>query len=169
MRSSAPADHRPSRTAVKQAARAVTELAHAIATLPEATYRRLPLDTELRADFDVARKLKSSGARDRQLRHLGAVLREDEELLATLRSILDGVSQAHYDEARLFHELEGWRERLLDPQHQATALVEAVQAFPALDRPALERALQLYQKTGDKGAFRTMFRLLREAAAQQTP
>lgn len=159
---------RPSRTAVKQAALAVTELAHKIADLPEAAFRRLLLDEATREDFRIARNLKPSGARDRQLRHLSALLRDDENLLEQLRATLDGVDQQHLDESRRFHELEELRDRLLDPHRQAAALDDITRRFPALDRPTLERALKQHRTSSDKAAFRTVFRLLR-AAAEQTP
>lgn len=169
MRSSLPQDSRPSRTAVKRAALAVTELAHRIAELPEATFRRLPLDADTREDFATARALKPSGARDRLLRHLSAVLREEAELLEQLRAALDGTDQQHRDEARLFHHLETLRDRLLVPESADAALVEAQAEFPALDSPALKNALALHRKTGDKAAFRSVFRLLRDAAEKATP
>ena len=169
MRPAPPQDQKPSRTAIKLAALAVTELCHKIADLPDAAFRRLPLSAETRADFEIARSLKSSGARDRVLRHLSAVLREEDEQLAQLRAALDGTDQQHRDESRLFHHLETLRDRLLDPEQQAVALAQAVQEFPALDRPALERALKLYHKTADKAAFRAVFKLLRDAAKATPP
>lgn len=169
MRPAPPQDQKPSRTAIKKAAHAVTELAHKIADLPESTFRRMPISAELRADFELARSLKASGARDRILRHLSAVLREETEQLEQLRAALDGTDQQHRDDSRRFHHLEGLRDRLLDPEQAAQALTQAAQEFPALDRSALERALKLHHKTADKAAFRTVFKLLRDAAEKSTP
>lgn len=157
-----------SRTARKAAAHAVTDLAHQIADLPEATFRRLPLDAETRAAFVIARSLKASSARARQLRHLGAVLREEEEMLQGVRLVIDGNDQRQLDDNKLFHQLEGLRDRLLAVESAAAALAEASTAFPALDQTALKNALAQHRKDGDKKAFRTVFRLLREAAAKVT-
>jgi len=154
---------RPSRTARKKEALAVTELAHQVAGLPEATFRRLPLATEVRNDFIIARGLKASGARDRLLRHLSALLRDDEELLAAVRDTLGGFDRRQQEESRLFHRLEGLRNRLLEPETASAALDEVRRDFPSLDLSALQRALTA-QRNGDKGAYRTIFRLLRDAA-----
>jgi ribosome-associated protein len=155
-----------SRTARKEAVHAITDLAHQIAELPEATFRRLQLNEETREAFVVARGLKASSARARQLRHLGALLREDEEMLAGIRQTLEGNDQRQLADNKLFHDLEGLRDRLLVPESSAAALDEARTAFPALDQAALKNALAQHRKDGDKKAFRTIFRLLRDAAAK---
>lgn len=157
-----------SRTARKEAAHAVTELAHQIAELPEATFRRLQLNDETREAFVVARSLKASSARARQLRHLSGLLREDEEMLKGIRQTLEGNDQRQLADNKLFHDLEGLRDRLLAPESAAVALNEARAAFPALDQAALKSAVAQHHKDGDKKAFRTVFRLLRDAAAKGT-
>ena len=157
-----------SRTARKEAAHAVTDLAQQIAELPDATFRRLQLNDETRAAFVLARGLKASSARARQLRHLGALLREDEEMLAGIRQTLEGNDQRQLADNKLFHDLEGLRDRLLAEEGAAVALEEARTAFPLLDQVALKSALAHYRKDGDKKAFRTVFRLLRDAAAKET-
>ncbi|PKN12475.1 MAG: hypothetical protein CVU69_06745 [Deltaproteobacteria bacterium HGW-Deltaproteobacteria-4] len=157
-----------SRTARKEAAHAVTDLAHQIAELPEATFRRLQLNDETRAAFVVARGLKASSARARQLRHLGALLREDEEMLSGIHQTLEGNDQRQLADNKLFHDLEGLRDRLLAEEGASVALEEARTAFPLLDPVALKSAMAKYRKDGDKKAFRTVFRLLREAAAKET-
>lgn len=151
---------RPSRTQLKHAAEAVTELAQRLAELPEATFRRLPLPEELRAEFAQVRVMKVSGARARQLRHLGSVLREDAELLAQLQEVLAGHSQAQRDEARALHRIEELRTRLVDPQQGAAALDELAAVAPGIDRGALQQQIELYRRNADKKAFRTIFRLL---------
>lgn len=155
-----------SRTARKEAVHAITELAHQIAELPEATFRRLQLNDETREAFVVARGLKASSARARQLRHLGALLREDEEMLAGIRQTLEGNDQRQLADNKLFHDLEQLRDRLLLAESSTAALDEARTAFPALDLTALKSALAQHRKDNDKKAFRTVFRLLRDAAAK---
>lgn len=157
-----------SRTARKAAVHAVTDLAHQIAELPEATFRRLSLNDETREAFVVARGLKASSARARQLRHLGALLREDEEMLSGIRLTLEGNDQRQLADNKLFHDLEGLRDRLLLAESSAAAFAEARTAFPALDQAALKSALAQHRKDSDKKAFRTVFRLLRDAASKGT-
>ena len=155
-----------SRTARKEAAHAVTDLAHQISELPEATFRRLQLNEETRAAFVIARGLKSSSARARQLRHLGSLLREYDEMLQGIRQTLEGNDERQLADNKLFHDLEKLRDRLLETESSTAALHEAEVAFPALDQTALKSALAQHRKDGDKKAFRTVFRLLRDAAGK---
>lgn len=157
-----------SRTARKEAAHAITDLAQQIAELPEATFRRLPLNEETRAAFVIARGLKASSARSRQVRHLAGLLREDDVMLSGVHQTLEGNDQQQLDNNKLFHHLEELRDRLLAPESTAAALHEALTAFPALDQAALKSALAQHHKDSDKKAFRTVFRLLRDAAAKVT-
>lgn len=150
---------RPSRSARKRAAGEVTELAHQLAELPEAAFRRLPLPEELRAEFAQVRTMKASAARERQLRHLGGVLRDDAALQGELQAELSGHSQVQRDAARALHRLEELRARLLDPATAAMALAE-VAARPGLDLAALQQQLERHRRDGDKKAFRAIFRLL---------
>lgn len=154
---------RPSRTQRKLAAEAVTELAHRLTELPDATFKRLPLSDELRAEFSQVRKMKASAARERQLRHLGSELREDEELLARLKETLAGHDQKSRDEARLLHQFETWRTRLVDEALHAVTLNEVCAALPGLDRKALLDLIERYVQRCDKAAYRGIFRLLQEA------
>jgi ribosome-associated protein len=163
-----PADYeRPSRSALKRAAEAVTDLAHRLADLPDAAFRRLPLTDELRAEFVLVRGMKDSGARARQLRHLGSALREDAELLEQLQSVLAGHSQAQRNDARALHRIEELRTRLLDPELSSAVLLELAETAPNLDRAALQRAINAYRGSNDKKAFRTIFRLLQSACADK--
>lgn len=160
MRRLPPDSERPSRTQRKLAAEAVVELAHKLADLPDATFKRLPLTEELRAEFSQVRKMKASAARERQLRHLGSELRADEELLAELTAVLGGHSQARRDEAQHFHQIEELRESLLDPKYGSAALADLESRAPHLDHAALRHQIELYRRTGDKKVYRAIFRLL---------
>jgi ribosome-associated protein len=81
---------------------------------------------------------------------------------------LEGNDQRQLADNKLFHDLEGLRDRLLAEEGAAAALAEARTAFPLLDPVALKSAMAKYRKDGDKKAFRTVFRLLRDAAAKET-
>jgi ribosome-associated protein len=163
MRRLPPDSERPSRSALKRAAAGVTDLAEQLADLPEAAFRRLPLSAALLSEFVQVRAMKASGARARQLRHLGSALRADPEVLAQLQATLAGHTQVQRDDARALHRLEELRARLLDPQQSAAALAEVMATLPDIDRSALQHAIHACRDNNDKKAFRSIFRLLQSA------
>lgn len=146
------------------AAEAVTELAHQLAALPDTAFRELPLPKDLRVEFEQVRKMKASGARARQLRHLAGGLRVDEELLAILNTALGGQRRSSRESAQRFQQLEALRESLLDPQHGVEVLRAIEQSAPGLDHAALRDQIQLYRHTGDKQYYRAIFRWLERAS-----
>lgn len=152
-----------SRTKKKEAALAVTALAHRLADLPEAAFRRLHLDEDLQESFLTVRGLKPSGARDRLLRHIGAVLREERSTLERLQSFLDEFDGQHGEEARRFHRYEELRNALLDPDREAETLAHLHSELPGLDAAALPPLIRRCRLGGDKAAHRQLFRLLRDA------
>lgn len=153
MRRLPPDSERPSRTQRKLAAEAVVELAQQIAALPDPVFKGLPLPRELREEFVQVRKMKASGARARQVRHLAGELRADEDLLAALNTAVGGQRRLSREELR---------ESLLDPQHGAEALCALQQSAPALDHAALHEQIERYRQTGDKRYYRAIFRLLEQ-------
>ncbi len=154
----------PSRSALKRAAKEIETLARKLAELPPADLQRLGLDDDdLRREIDQARATKGHGARDRQIRHLAAVLRKREDEVEALREFIDDLEGGRRREAEAFHQLEALRERLCDPHLFSAALVEAKERWPALDTQALARLARSAHAGGDKKAFREIFRLLRAA------
>jgi len=155
---------RPSRSALKRAAKAIEELARQVVEMPEAEWKKLPASPVVRAEIALARGTKGhGGARKRQIKHLAALLRQREEEAEELQTFLSGLDQLHLGEKRDFHELEELRDRLCDPERCAAALEELEGALPGLDRGALGRLARSVHANGDRRAYREIFRRLREA------
>lgn len=153
---------KPSRSAMKRAAKEVEDLARSLAELPASELARLPADPEIRREIDQARATRSHGARDRQIRHLAAFLRRREEQTGALRDFLQGVDEVHLAEKRNFHRLEALRDRLCDPHRFEGALVEIREAFPGADTAAFGRLARSARESKDRKAYREIFRLLRQ-------
>jgi ribosome-associated protein len=151
-----------SRTARKRAAHAVEDLARQLVELPDSQWRKLPVDDELRAEIALARGTHGHGSRDRQTRHLAALLRRREEDLFLLSAFLDTGRQQHQQQTEDFHQLELLRDRLCAPATFAAALEEAA-ALPGADREALAGLARSVHAGGDKRAAREIFRRLRAA------
>jgi ribosome-associated protein len=153
----------PSKSAKKRAAKEIEDLAKELAEVSDAAFGRLPLTTELREEVRLARATKAHGARKRQIQHLAAVLRKDEEAAETLRAHLDGLNQVHYRDQQVFHALEELRDRLCAPDSCPAALEEVRRSLPTADAGALARLAKAVHSSNDRRAAREIFRLLRSA------
>jgi ribosome-associated protein len=157
----------PSRSALKRAARDIENLARQLAELAPATLNRLEVDEDLRHEIDQVRATKGYGARDRQIRHLAAVLRRREDAVESLQAFIADLEGGRRSDAEAFHQLEELRERLCDPHLFPAALADAESRWPHLDTGALTRLARSVHTGGDKRAFREIFRLLRTTSEEQ--
>lgn len=155
---------KPSRSALKRAAKEVEETARQLVEMPEAELAQLALDAELAQEVELARETRGRGSHKRQVKHLAGMLRHRGEELIELRGALDGLHQVRNAEARALHELEALRERLCDPEQGEKALAEVAGRWPALDSAALSRKVRAVRSSKDKKAFREIYRMLRDAA-----
>lgn len=153
----------PSRSARKRSAQGVEELARQLVALSEAQLRQLPVSPQIMEELQQVRAVRSLQARDRQVRHLAACLRREEEVLPPLEAFLAGHDQRQLEDRQQFHQLEQWRDALCQPQSSSQALAEITRELPAADAKNLSRLARTAQN-GDRRAFREIFRLLRQAA-----
>ena len=155
----------PSRSARKRDAKAVEDLARSLVALPEARIGKVPLGEGLRRELLLARNTRGHAARDRQTRHLAALLRREEDL-APLEEFLAGTDRQQREETESFHQLEEWRDRLCLADEFAPALQEIAGIFPAIDTRRLTRLAGAVHAGRDRQAAREIFRLLRTAREQ---
>lgn len=152
----------PSRSAKKRAAQEIEHLAHELADLAEAEWRKLPATPELRDEIRQARETSGHSSRKRQIKHLAGVLRRDEEATAALRDFLDGQHAQQLAEKKTFHALEELRDRLCNPELYATALQEVGQRYPGIDQAEIAHLARAVHDSKDRRAYREIFRRLRE-------
>ncbi len=157
------------RTAKKRAAQAIEALAVRMVEAGDAVCKRLPLTDELREDLQRARGIKARTARKRQIKHLAGLLRRDPEAVTAIKTALDAVGRTTRSEGDAFQRIEQMRDALCDPVSFAGALERAAGEIPGLDRQTFTRLAHRVHMTGDKRAFREIFRRLRvltEASAE---
>ena len=154
---------RPNKSALKRAAKEVESVAEQLASVAEASLAGLELSAELRRELTQARGTKAHGARKRQVKHLAGLLRGRPEELAVIREHLQGESDRHSAEQRIFHHVEAWRDRLCTASSAEAALEELAARCPTLDQRELAK-LSRAACHGDKAAARQIFRRLREVA-----
>ncbi len=154
----------PSRSQKRREALAVLELAERLVELPDRQLAALAMPDELRELVRDSRRITAQVARKRQLQFLAkAMRREDEDILEAMRSALDkDRNQSRRETARL-HQIEDWRERLLDEGDEA--LTELLQDHPAAPRQELRQLIRSARLEREKQrpprAFRELFRTLR--------
>jgi ribosome-associated protein len=150
-----------SKSEKKRQAQALTNLGESLIGLPLTTLDKLPLPDNLRLSIMEAKRIKSFGAKKRQMLLVGKLLREADSapIIAAYQAILDEQSgQAHQ-----FHLVEHWRTRLL--QEDKEALTEFVETFHPTELQLLKQLIKkgkeealLPQKSA---AAKALFRYLR--------
>jgi len=121
----------------------------------------LELPDALRAAIADHRRFPSHEAKRRQLQFIGRIMRDMDP--APLQQALDALAgesaQARYE----FHQLERWRDRLIE---EPEALTEFMAEYPEANTQQLRHhVIQVRKATsGDaqRAAYRALFRFLRE-------
>ena len=160
------AEHLPSRSDRKRADKPFQDLARQLAELAATACQALPAPDDLKEEILAAIQTTAHGARNRQIKRLASLLRRREQDAEVLREALAGRDAIHRDEVQSHKGLEMLRERICDPDQSETAVEEAVRRFPSLDRKNLQRlsrAARTAKGTGDRQAYREIFRRLRRA------
>jgi ribosome-associated protein len=123
------------------------------------------LSEQLVDAIEEARGISAWGGRKRQLQYIGKLMREvDPE---PIRRRLDAWAHGHREDTARLHQLEQWRDRLLN---EADALESLATEHPELDqskfRALISRARVERASGGPPHASRELFRALRALAAK---
>ena len=125
---------RPSKSRRKREVHAITDLGEKLMTIPESQLKTIPYTIIVDAVI-ACKKIKKGNARKRQIQFIGKQLRKvDLDVVTELIDRFDASSNNHL---RHFHQLESWRDRLLD-EDQAI-LAEIFEAIPNIDRQHLRQ------------------------------
>jgi ribosome-associated protein len=153
-----------SKTKQKQAMHELQALGEALLDLPAAQLDALQLPDALLRALREAKTIAAHGAKRRQIQYIGRLMRDIDaapirERLALARGESAQASARH-------RRLEQWRARLMEDD---AALTEFAQQFPRADtqilRTLIRNARREQKEAKPPRAFRELFRLLREAAA----
>ncbi|WED42904.1 ribosome biogenesis factor YjgA [Legionella cardiaca] len=154
-------EEQKSKSQKKRDAEALQKVGVKLIALNATKLDELPLPANLRQAIIEAKNIKSHGAMRRQAQLIGKLMRasDSEAILAAYESIVAEDSA----QTAAFHELEQWRERLIDDGKEAlTAFIDQynptdVQQLRQLVKKAID------EKTNNKqgGASKALFRFLR--------
>jgi len=151
-----------SKTQVKRELHALQDLGQRLTTLKLDLLNKLPLTDELRRALAEAPKHTANAAKKRHVQFIGRLMRDqDIEAILSLLDQLDA-STRQYNER--FHNLERWRDRLLNG---TDATLEAfVLEYPQADRQHLRQLIRQGQhelaQNKPPAASRKIFKYIRE-------
>lgn len=152
----------PSKSQLKRDADELVTLGERLVELPTQQLAAVPLSEELREAVEAARAITARGARKRQLKYIGKLMRhEDPE---PIRAALETFAGHHAASVARHHQCERWRDRLITEGD--AALGALLQAFPGADRQHLRQLVRSAQAEAARGrppkSSRELFRYLRE-------
>jgi ribosome-associated protein len=141
---------------------ALQRLGEALLSFDAEALQQLGLPDQLLDALDAANRIKSHGARRRQLQYIGKLMRQVDT--APIEAAVHARQHQHSTNTREFHQLEELREALITGGDATLATV--LQQFPLADRQRLRKlARQAHKEREDHQppkAARTLFHYLRE-------
>lgn len=158
---------RPNKSKLRREALAITELGRQLVEMSDEQRQQLPLSAQLQDAIQTARQIrKNSPGLKRQIQFIGKLIRQGntEELLQTLAQ----QAQSHTLQQQRFHQLEQWRDRLIEEGD--TAINRFIEAYPNAERQPLRQFIRQAQRQAEQNkppaAKRELFKYLRECLEQ---
>lgn len=151
----------PSKTKVKQQMLELQGIGAELVALGKDQLAQLDLPETLRDAIHEMRRINKFGAQRRQMQYIGRLMREvDPEPIVARLNAWKGYSQQH---TAHLHQLERWRDRLLESDG---ALTELLAAHPQTDVQRLRALIRNAQKEQESGKppknYREIFQVLKE-------
>ncbi len=140
------------------------ELGESLTRLSTRQLDELPLSPTLREAINQVQSMNKREARRRQLQFIGKLMRREDE--ATVEQIvhhLEQMQQLRHQDASRHHEVEDWRDRIIDDER---AIEDFVSEYPQADRQWLRQVRRQQQRElvqeKPPAAARKLFRYLRD-------
>jgi ribosome-associated protein len=133
----------PSRSQRRREAWDVLELAERLVALTPSQLKKVPLDEKVLDAVQLAQRITSHIAHKRQVHFLAKLMRKQIDDLEPIRLAVDKPLEVRRKETAELHQIERWRERLIDGGDEV--LGELVASFPAVDRHRLRQLVRQAQ------------------------
>ena len=154
---------RPNKSQLHRDALALLELGKKLSEMEPTRLKRLAMPDELFTALMDAKKIHQNGARKRHFKFIGKLLRDMET-----EALEQAVSEVAYGEAKSnaeFHQMERWRDRLLDSDDK-DALTAFMGEYPQADAGRIRQLIRNAQKeiaqSKPPRSSRLLFQALRE-------
>ncbi len=156
----------PSKTKIKQQMHDLQDIGEQLVELSKDRLKEIDLPERL---YDAVREMKrinTFGAQKRQMQFIGRLMRDvDAAPIIAKLEVWSGKSNQHI---AWLHQLERWRDRLLEDE---TALTELLAEHPAVDaqrlRALIRNALKEKELEKPLKSYREIFQVLREMLPEQ--
>lgn len=133
-----------SRTDIKKAAQAVTDLGVQISEMTETEILKLQLPQEFTDAVLMLKSMDKGPALKRQRMFVGKLLRQNEPLIIEIKAKLEEIEAKKKQQNAHFHQLEKWRDRLVDEGD--SALGELLNLYPQIDRQQMRQWIRNAKK-----------------------
>lgn len=130
-----------SKSQVKREMRALRDLGRELVDLPAGELAKFEFSETLVDAIVLAQNSKREALR-RQLQHIGKLLRDEDE--AAIRQKMIQIYQPQRDEVKAFHEIEHWRDRLIEGDDEV--INRLISRFPDTDRQQLRQLVRNARK-----------------------
>lgn len=130
-----------SKSQVKRDLQELKMLGKQLISLPDKQLLNIPISDKLREAL-ISAKIMKSGALSRQLKFIGSLMQNEDEI--AIRSAVDKSQQPHQDEVNEFHEVEQWRDYLL--QGDQALLNELADKFEDFERQRVNQLIRNAKK-----------------------
>ena len=157
-------EDRKSRTQKKNEARALQKLGEQLVALPPDQLANIEISDDLRNAVIAAGKIKTHGARRRQLQRIGALMREiDPE---PIQDALENIRFGDHQKLLAFKKIEKWRDEL--KQGNSALIEEILTNCPDAERQRLTQlarnAHKEYEAKKGVKSSKLLFRYLRQVS-----
>ncbi|MFZ2300803.1 MAG: ribosome biogenesis factor YjgA [Gallionella sp.] len=157
----------PSKTKIKKQMHELRDLGEELTDLSKDQLAQLDIPENLRDAVREMKNINKFGAQRRQLQYIGKLMRDvDPAPIIAKLNAWKGYSQQH---TAYMHQLERWRDRLLESD---TALTELLADHPQADAQRLRALIRNAQKEQIAGKppknYREIFQVLKEIIPEPT-
>lgn len=152
---------RPNKTQLKREIKVLNDLGKELIALPPSSLKKVPLSDHMREAIEDGKRF-SRGALQRQLRRIASMMQEED--VEAIKLELMRQKQPSKQQTAEFHQLEQWRDRLIDGDDNL--LSDLIEQFPTIDRQHIRQlvrnaAMEKKKEKPPKSA-RVLFRYLSE-------
>lgn len=158
----------PSKTKIKKQMLELQDLGEQLAALNKDQLNELDLPENLRDAINEVKRITKFGAISRQMQYIGRLMRDvDPAPIVAKLEIWNGTSKQHI---AWLHQVERWRDRLLE---EPNALTELLAAHPQADaqhlRTLIRNALKEKELAKPPKNYREIFQVLRDIIPETQP
>ena len=128
---------RPNKTQLKREIKILNDLGKELIALPEGALKKVPLSDQMREAIKDGKRF-TRGALQRQLRRIVSLMQHED--VEAIQQELARQKQPSKQQTAEFHQLEQWRDRLIDGDEKL--LTDLINQFPVIDRQHIRQLVR---------------------------